>query len=241
METMDLIKAKIVKLLATATSDNEHEAALAMSLAQSLIEKHKLSMAELSEAESAHIQEEGVIRDEDPLFAGGRIATWKSNLSWHLAKLNNCRLVKYMGMGHQMGGQRGTKLVIFGRPSDIANVRFLLAFASVQLTRLAPTGRGKEYSNSWYLGAVQGIQQKMNEAKRQVQAGASSYALVKLENRDKAVDTFIASNVGHLRSGASQKSNINSEAYNKGVAAGRNLDFNGRNRVGSHGNALGMR
>ena len=239
METMDVIKAKISKLLAMATSDNENEAALAMSMAQTLIEKHKLSLAELSEAESSLVEEEGVIKDEDPLFAGGRISTWKSTLAHYITKLNGCKLVKYTHQGGSIGGERGSKLVIFGRPSDISNVRFLLAYAIVQLTRLAPMGHGHQYSNSWYLGAVQGIWQQMNEAKKKVQAAASSYALVKLDNRDKQVDLFISGNVGKLRKGTSSHSNINGDAYSRGVSAGRNLDLNNRGRISGRA-TLGM-
>ena len=240
MESMDAIKAKISKLLAMATSENENEAALAMSLAQTLIEKHKLSLAELSDAEASLIDEEGIIKDEDPLFAGGRISTWKSTLAHYISKINGCKLVKYTHQGHSVGGERGSKLVIFGRPSDIANTRFLLAYAIVQLTRLAPMGRGKEYANSWYLGAVQGIWQQMEAAKRKVQATASSYALVKLDRRDKEVDLFISGNVGKLRKGSSSHSNINGHAYNQGMAAGRNIDLNNRGRIAARP-TLGVR
>ena len=191
MDTLDAIKAKVTKLLATATSDNENEAALAMSMAQTLIEKHKLSMAELSDAESNQIEDEAIIKDEQPLFSAGRITSWKSQLAVYISKVNGCKLVKYGHQGHAMGTQRGTKLVIFGRPSDIANTRFLLAFAITQLSRLAPVGRGKEYANSWYLGAVQGIWHQMDQAKKKAHAGASTYALVKLDNREKEVATFI--------------------------------------------------
>ena len=94
MDTLDAIKAKVTKLLATATSDNENEAALAMSMAQTLIEKHKLSMAELSDAESNQIEDEAIIKDEQPLFSAGRITSWKSQLAVYISKVNGCKLVK---------------------------------------------------------------------------------------------------------------------------------------------------
>ena len=241
METLDAIKALVTKLLATATSDNEHEAALAMSKATELIEKHKLSMAELTDAETSQVETEAVIKDESPIFAAGRISSWKTNLVSAIAKINGCKLIKYTGQGYAVGGQRGSKLVIFGRPSDIGNTRFLLAFAITQLTRLAPKGQGKEYANSWYLGAVEGIRLQMNDAKKKVQAGASSYALIKLDNRVKEVDSYIADTIGKLRKGASSHSNINWDAYSKGQTTGRNMDLNGRSRVSGGGNTLGMR
>jgi len=231
MESMEAVKSKISKLLAMAASNNEQEAAVAMGMAQNLIDRHKLSLAELSDAEASEIQEEGIVKDEDPLFAGGRISTWKSSLAHYIALTNGCKLVKYTHQGRSVGGERGSKLVIFGRPSDISNTRFLLAYAVVQLTRLAPKGMGKEYANSWYLGAVQGINQQMQAAKRKVNASASSFALVKLDRRDKEVDLFISGNVGKLRKSAASHSNINGHAYNQGMAAGRNIDLNNRGRI----------
>ena len=237
---MTTIKERINKLLATASSSNQHEAESAMSMAQALIHKHKLTMAELSEEESKAF-EEPIIQDAEPLFLAGRIASWKAILAGALATANNCRLVNYGGQGFQMGGQRGKKTVIFGRPSDIANVRFLLAYAITQLTRLAPSGQGKVYANSWYLGAATAIRTRLNTTKAEAYKGGSQYALVKLEKQGEQVDTYIKDTIGKLRSASSIKCNIDRDAYSKGQATGRNLDMNNRGRIKTATSTLGVR
>lgn len=234
-----VIKERINKLLATASSSNQHEAELAMSMAQTLIHKHKLTMAELSEEESKAF-EEPIIQDTEPLFMAGRIASWKAILAGALATANNCRLVNYGGQGHQVGGLRGKKTVIFGRPSDISNVRFLLAYAITQLTRLAPSGQGKIYANSWYLGAAAAIRTRLNTSKAEAYKGGSQYALVKLEKQGEQVDTFIHDTIGKLRSASSIKCNINGDAYSKGQAIGRNLDMNNRGRIKTATSTIGV-
>jgi len=232
------VKERINKLLATATSENQHEAELAMSMAQALIHKHKLSMAELSEAEAKDI-EEAIIQDNDPIFAAGRVSTWKNVLAGALALANDCRIIKHMGQGSSLGGQRGTKTIIYGRPSDIANVRFMLAYAVTQLARLAPVGRGKEYANSWYLGAACAIRERLEATKREAYKGGSQYALVKLQNRSKEVDRFISSTVLNLRKGSPIRHG-NQDAFNRGSAVGKGLDMNNRGQIRS-AKALGMR
>jgi hypothetical protein len=225
---MDSIKERIAKLLAMAASGNEHEAALAMGMAQTLMDKHNLSMAELT---VEGITEEAVIKDGEALFLAGRISSWKEILAGHLVTANACRLIKYTHQGRKLGGNRGSSLHIYGRPSDIAIVRFMLAYAVTQLTRLAPKGMGKIYSNSWYLGAVRGINEKLEASKKEVYKAASQYALVKLDNRAKAVDLFVEAAIPKLRKAPQIVSNIHSGAYNQGYQQGRNMDLNEKSRL----------
>jgi len=227
---MDSIKTRIAHLLATATSDNENEAAVAMAMAQRLMDKHNLSIAELG-VEEAEGLEEQVIKDGESLFAAGRISSWKDNLANYLATANSCRIIKWSHQGYTRGGERGSKLVIYGRPSDIAMVRFMLAYAITQLSRFAPKGMGKVYSNSWYLGAVRGINQKLTAAKKETYKAASPFALVKLETRTEAVDKFIEVDCPRLRSAAKTTHNIHAGAYNQGFERGKSMDLNEKGRL----------
>jgi hypothetical protein len=239
METSDKIKDRIKKLLAQATSNNEHESAAALGMAQELLAKHRLSMADLPDNEVPH---EDVVCDNDPLFAAGRIHTWKSQLANIFATFNNCRLVKYTGAATG-NNSRGSKLVIFGRPSDIDMVRYLLAYSITTLTnfaRIPCMDEGHSYKQSWFLGAVNGIHTKLKEGKIRAQEGASKFALVKVENQLKEVDDFIRSNVGKLRKGTGGNTKINYDAYAQGERAGRNLDLGDAKRLGKK-NTLGIR
>ena len=229
--TEDSLKEKIKKLLALASSANENEAAAAMGMAQELLIRHKLTMADLPDNEVPH---EEVIKDEDPLFAAGRIHQWKSQLANLFATYNNCRLVKYTG-ARMADGKRGTKLVIFGRPSDIDIVRYLLAYSITTLTnfaRIPCMDEGHSYKQSWFLGAVTGIQEKLRESKIRAQEGASQFALVKVENQLKEVDSFIRGNVGKLRKGTGGNTKINYDAYQQGHKVGRNFDLGDAKRLG---------
>lgn len=235
---VDSIKDKIKKLLALASSANENEAAAAMGMAQELLIRHKLSMADLPDGEAP---EEDIIRDDDPLFAAGRIHTWKAQLANLFATYNNCRLVKYSHAG--VGAKRGTKLVIFGKPSDIDMVRYLLAYSITTLTNFAHIpcmDEGHSYKQSWFLGAVEGIKEKLREGKLRAQEGASKFALVKVESQLREVDKFIADNVGKLRKGTGGNTKINANAYAQGHKAGRNLDLGDAKRLGKK-DSLGMR
>ena len=234
---MNSIKERITKLLAVAASNNEHEAASAMGYAQALMDKHNLSVAELTVDE---IGEEAVIKDGESLFTAGRITSWKELLAGHLAEANACRLIKWTHQGRKLGGKRGSSINIYGRPSDIAIVRFLLAYAVTQLSRFAPKGLGHEYSNSWYLGAVRGIKEKLDASKKEIYKEASKYALVKLDNRSKAVDIFVENDCPKLKKGAAVKCSIHSGAYNQGYEKGRNMDLNQQSRLKTSA-ALGMK
>jgi hypothetical protein len=226
MDTTETIKERIRKLLAMAASANENEAALAMGFAQELLIKYRLTEAELHD--SIIINNEPIIKDEEPLFMAGRIPGWKSQLATMLATFNNCRLVKY-GYSPSADQKRGTKLIIFGRQTDIDNVRFLLGYAVVTLTNLsvfAIIGGGHSYAQSWFLGAVAGISEKLYEGKKRAQVGFSKFTIIKVEHQLDDVDDFISESVGKLRKGTGSNTKINSEAYNQGHKAGKSVDLN---------------
>ena len=236
---MEAIKDKIKKLLQLASSNNENEAALAMAMAQELMDKHNIAMAELSASEKVMLED--IIEDKEPLFAAGRIPGWKSILANILARNNNCRLLTFR-TGYR-GKDRETKLIIYGRPSDIDHVRYLLAYAITQLTRLSHIpcmGEGHRYKDSWYHGAVSGINEKLSESKQKVMTTASSFAVNKYNDWGREVESFMHS-LHKIKTGKSSNSKIDSEAYNKGKAAGRNVDLGGSKRVGVNQNSLGMR
>lgn len=240
MDHLSDVKLKIKKLLAVASSANENEAALAMGMAQELLIRHRLTEADLPDSQTLYQEE--IIRDKEPLFAAGRIHVWKSQLANILAKYNNCRLVKYSGIAFN-NGSRGSQLVIFGRPSDIDMVRYMLAYGITTLTNFAHIpcmSEGHTYKQSWFLGAVNGIAEKLEEAKNRAEVGASKFALIKVNNLMKEVDKYIEDQVGKLRNAPKQKLKLNGDAYSKGVEVGRNFNF-GDSKNLRQTNKLGMK
>ena len=220
---METIKDKIRKLLQLATSDNVNEAALAMSMAQNLIDKHNLEMAELSETQDVKFEE--IIEATEPLFSAGRIPGWKSILANILAVHNNCRIVIVKGMGTR--SERETQLKIYGRESDIDHVRFLFAYALDQLTRLSfipCIGEGHRFKDSWYHGAVTGIKDKLDESKNNLLSISTKFAVNKYHQLGSEVNDFIKDRYGKLKS-CKSNSRIDSKAYSDGRKVGRDINL----------------
>jgi hypothetical protein len=232
----DLIKDKIRKLLALAASDSVEEAELAMVKAQELMDRYNLNMAEMSQSEAVNI--EPVIEDKDPFYEAGRIRKWKTRLAHILATHNNCVILTF-----KSGDRRTPKssIKIFGRQADIDNTRFLFAYALTQLTKLSVLpciGSGIAYKDSWYTGAVAGIHEKLKEMKAKVKAEFSTFAIVKYDSWLKETNDFIRSKYRVTTAPQTHKS-LNSEAYNSGHKAGREIDLGSKSRLGQK-STIGM-
>ena len=211
------IKEKVCKLLALSNSSNENEAAAALSRAQQLILTYKLSIAECLAAGQYVPEDEAIIKHGTPLIATARIAQWQGRLCSVLAEVNDCKILLYKGVG----------IVIFGRQSDIDDVRTMLSFCIGQLWKLSPKGKGKVYSDSWYLGAIDTMRRRLADMKVEVTKTATTFGLVKLEERAAKVESFIQANV---KVGKAQQSsaNFNSAAYWQGKMDGEQINLNNR-------------
>lgn len=159
------------KLLALGESDNEHEAALAVSRAQALLEAHDIAMADVTASTQAA---EPMV--EESLTMGRRnIAQWKVYLASTLARANGCSLY-YVGPTVYVCGQR----------SRAERVTLFVTAVAAEIDRIALKsckGRGRSYANSFRVGAVSAIQAMLREQSRETRAeaqaqGASSRALV---------------------------------------------------------------
>lgn len=233
----DLIKDKIRKLLALAASDSVEEAELAMMKAQELMDRYNLNMAEMSQSESVDV--EPIIEDKDPFYEAGRMRKWKSRLANIFAIHNNCTLLLFKS-GNKY--QPGTTIRIFGRQADIDNTRFLFAYALAQLTKLSILpciGSGIAYKDSWFTGAVEGINEKLKEMKQKVKAEYSTFAVNKYNNLLKETNDFMH-NKYRVGKPVSTHKNLNSEAYNSGRKTGREVDLGGKGRLGQK-SAIGMK
>ena len=122
---MQNIIEKIKKLLALATSDNAHEAAAAAGMAAKLMAQHQIAEAELIGG-----IEEKATKEIDPLFAGKTLPGWLNILSAGLGKQNSV----YTWLHRKSDGT--SHVCIAGRPSDVANVRFLFAYLHSEIERL---------------------------------------------------------------------------------------------------------
>ena len=220
---------RIRKLRALASSANVHEAAAAAAAAERLIQEHNLSEASV-QVES---EEEPVTHDVVADVGGFRIVTWQSHL------------LHYLGRAYQACGffqrKRGEGYVYkaYGRPADLATLRYQFAFFSAEITRLAALeckGRGKTFANSYRLGAVAAIAEALSTVQRETRAEASSSALVVVDRRTDLAREARDNQNPDIKTRATSASRLDGEAYAAGKRAGARI--NQRGQLGASGTRL---
>ncbi|MBK7402689.1 MAG: DUF2786 domain-containing protein [Myxococcales bacterium] len=159
---LDAVIRKIADLRRLATSSNLHEAEVAAAAAARLAEKHRISEAEIEDAgtepgEQA-VQDREVLDDDR-----GRTVVWKRTLAVILSAHYGCALIR---VPEKVNESFVYHLLIVGRPSDTAIVRYLYAWLSLDLARIATReARGRaSWERSWLVGAVTGIREQLTKA-----------------------------------------------------------------------------
>jgi hypothetical protein len=219
---------KAAALLRLAQSDNPHEAALAASRAQEIIDRYKLNLAALDATPSEEPAEEIRNFKDDPLDDGG---TWKALLAQAVARVNQCQVYTCSGHVH-----------LIGRPSDVAMVRPFYAYLASECERLASRhcrGNSRTYWNNFRLGAVETINQRLKASlaatvetvKAEALAAGNAGALVVvtnslalIEKRKQEVADWTRQNM-NLRN-RSARSSYNSAGRDAGRAAGHGVNLN---------------
>ncbi len=174
----DTILDRVRKLLRLGESSNPNEAAAALAAAQKLIDRHRLSELELGADEV----DETVVRDDDALWTGGQRVGWRGSLAAALCRANG------VAVCWSTRAERGLlmrRLILAGRPEDIAVVRHLFGHCSREIDRLASAhcaGRGRAFHNAFRFGCVQAIAEQLGETRRQTQS-ESAALVVRLDER----------------------------------------------------------
>lgn len=231
---MTAILDKIRKLRALSTSSNVHEAAAAAAAAERLIQEHNLSEAELSvDEEDEHVTYEGVAD------LGGRIATWQSNLLYHLSRAYQCS--GYYKTFYPEGAKTAAnRYVAYGRPQDLETLKYQFAYFSAEITRLSlqwrGTGSGRTWLNSFRLGAVQAIGAALSETRSAARKTATSSALVVVDRRADLAKSRRDQDHPDLRSTSSRSSAIDGDGFAAGQRAGAGI--NQRSAIGAGGTRL---
>lgn len=238
--SLDAVIAKIQKLRRLATSSNVNEAAAAAAAADRLIQEHNLAEAQL-QAEG-HEDTERPEEDADPLFDyGPRIASWSSSLIARLSRHYGCS--GYQASFYNADAKRTEwRHKVIGRPSDVATLRYMIAWLTAEIERLAQqnSGRGRAWLNSFRHGAVAGVCNAMYEERRGVQeqtekAGASA-AIVLVNSRHDASMAERDRLHPDLKSSTTGRAS-DWNAYREGERAGRNVHRGGKLAAGA-GHAL---
>lgn len=225
---------KAAKLLRLATSSNPHEAALAASRAQEIMDRFKLS-ADAVNGAGGEIKTDEPIADfrHDPLERASKVDRWKSWLAMEIAKGNQCKV--YLAGG----------LCLIGRPSDVQTVRYLFSWMAREIERLAArdcAGCGRTYWNNFRLGAVETVARRLRESavktvetvKAEAVAEGGESALVIVEKsaalmvkRALDVEIWTKQKYPHMRRGSSSRSTYNGGARDAGRRAGGEVRIGG--------------
>ena len=187
-ETVDTssILEKVRKLLSLSQqSASANEAAAAAGQANKIMDKYRLSMADV---ELSQASPEGIEDDmREALYETGRIIPWKSALV--------SVLCHHYGVAHwidhartQEKGRKYSEFRMAGRRSDMEMVRYMFTWLMAECLRLSDIeakGKGHVYVFSYCEGFVAGVQSQLassrEEAKQEAQI--SSAALVKFDQR----------------------------------------------------------
>lgn len=247
--TYDEALEKAAKLLRLAQSSNPHEAALAASRAQDLMQRFQIdnALAELAATGNGVGQPQEEVKDFgfDPLDKAGRLERWKGQLGLGLAKLHGCSC-------YRSGGD----LKLIGRASDVSTVRYMFSWLNREIKRLAAEdcrGCGITYAKDFKLGAVETIVARLREqagltrkaavaeAQSQVESG-NALALVRMSQALERVEKRLADAEAygkeklHLRAGRSSRSNYSPTGREAGRQAGHRVSLG--QSVGSLGRGV---
>lgn len=221
---------KIAKLMRLSNNtSNVNEAATAYAQAQALLTKHRLTMAEVEAAANTLEAGEQIIESASPLYQGERVIHWKSNLACGIASFNGCK-VFFRTFRYP---EKKVVYVVVGRPSDITVVRYFFQSICVQIDLLCKNamscglGNGKTFSNSFRLGAVETVLERLEAAHQQVRTEYSgSAALVLVNKKDAEVAVWMDRTIGKLKGLAGSPSRRDLSAIRLGRQAGRSVSLN---------------
>lgn len=228
-EKVTSVLSKIKKLLALSTSNNENESALAASMAQRLMEQHRISEAMLNDSDSA----DEPIRDwDEPLYAGKNVSTWRTRLSLVLGNANNCKIFL-----------KGGNIKIIGRESDVQTVRYLFLYCEKEIERLSKqySGYGKTWSNNYKLGCVDAIHQKFKEQRKAVRekfvsehGAVAEKAIVRVDEKKAELERWVNK---HIRLKPRNDTPFRSDDHARyaGQRDGQKIDLTGRGSLASGG------
>ena len=224
--------AKIEKLLALASSTNEHEASLAAQKANELIEKYQIR--QLQEDCQARYSYVTINRKRK------RIETYQRHICAILSEFFFVRIVNSY-LYDPRGNQTHKTIEILGTTENVSIAEYCYYFLDNQLAsnwsqkKHRFSGSTRTEKNSYYLGLLNGFYQNLKNQKKKhskckVNMSGSDgesaiskqkYALISAE--DHRLDSFVRSRFPRLRKFSRTGSKIYGSTYGEGIKTGRNI------------------
>lgn len=230
------IASKIKKLLHladTKRNSNVEEAASAAAKAQKLMEKHRIQMAMLTD-------DFQIITKY--LDDRGKPENWKVFLATVLAKSNGCFIIKSEKYSAD------NKVLVAGLEKDIDTLQYLYTYIVSELNRMCLAELFKlknslninprpSFVNSFYLGAINIIDQRLQTANKEIRDAETknailpeekillNFALQKIDNRINTTKQWVKENLNAKVENITLNS-VDSHGFNIGqtIAKEINLD-----------------
>lgn len=263
MSGNEKILDKIRKLMKLAENNiNLNEASAAFSQAQSLLTRHRLTMAEVENTRDIIPEDERIVESGRPLYSGERVIHWKSYLSDKIAKYNGCKMYvrtiyvckacesRFVPGNHiclkcqkYVGHKKQCNYLVVGRPGDIEIVEYMFVSISRQIEMLCKRameegkGSGKTYANNFKYGCSETVITRLREVYENVRKEyEGSAAMVLVDRKDEEVLMWVNENLGKLKQLKSASRNDKS-ALEQGREAGHQVSLN--KGIGGSGNKNG--
>lgn len=223
MENIQQVISKINKLLNLSKSNNVNEAAAAAAAADRLMQNYRISAVELS---SSNKEEEPITLIEEYLHTSGRLVLWKNVLAGVLCDHYGCAYF-IQTVPSNKDGVRGTvkALRVFGCQSDFDIVKYMYGYLTTEierLTKLEASGKGHTFSQSYSLGAVQGIRDQLNKSIEKMRQENTSSAMILLSSRTEKSKNEMNSKL-KLKAAPASKQHYNSDGFDTGRERGQNI------------------
>ena len=213
---MENIKDKIQKLLNLATSDNEHEATLALAKATELMNKWNLDQATV---QGTKIETTEIYM---PFYKWTSENQVLVNL---LAKL--CDGFCLFGSGNKQQ-DRFAKILISGRPRDLENFRYLYDFINTKMwkesekyklkIRNSNQGKNNLEVKSFRIGFLRKIEEKLIASKHEFFTVNKALVSIDSETKRKEAEDFLRGSIKKIKEQVQRISTIN-----KHLEAGKNI------------------
>jgi hypothetical protein len=235
MEDKQNVISKLVKLLKLAErAGTPGEAAAAAAQAQRMMEKYRISVADMDGAETVASEP---ISGKHVLFSvKSRMPSWLSLLSHVVAVNNSCETYIhyqwswYPSSAHPQRRKRRTASAVrlVGKASDIQIASHLFVYLRREIERLTDLAlaRGTVYGRTgaaqFRIGAIESVAVKLEEARRDARVGASSTAIVRVDQDLADVRSWMNDNL-KLERTAVVRLTRDQEAREAGRAAGDSI------------------
>jgi len=221
---------RIGKLLALATSANEHEAARAMEKASQLMARYNLRQIE----DDGHSAFTTLIINT----RCQRLEGWQRKICAILLRFFYVKVV-LSSLYDPMGDTHHKTIELFGRRENVIIAEYCHTFLAAKIASLWRQnrnrigGKGLRARNSYYLGLLQGFYDKLKNretsattappANDQAPDKAATGLSLLIQTEEAALDRFVATRFPRLRQGARGRTMIDRETYEQGRTDGARI------------------